>query len=1219
MEQWDSTADDRGQARTGLIGRMSIRFRLMLALATILSLFALSCLLSVANFEYVRAARSEAQATSAMLVTAATLGEGINRQEGALRGYVLAGSPRYARILDQADARVEQAIHVLQDATVDNAAAARLLARVDDLESAWKTKVEGSITAQVEAGQPEAARARLVRGESVAYLDPVRSALAELRTNVTHELAARNDVLDRRQRLAKLSLLALLLIGLVIGGLSALAIRRRVTDPLSTLTDTTRRLAAGERDIHVRFQRRADEIGAVARALETFRRIILAQDRAAWVRDQRGRLVALLNEGEDESALGRDLLAALAPLVGAGYGGLFTPASLAEDETHFSLQAAYGYDPTARTVFAPGEGLIGSVIESPRMIVLDGLPADYLPVRSGLGQAVPHTLVIAPALVGDRLAAVLEIALFAPLGDSARELLDTLLPHVGLVLLARARARRTAELLAESRDKTQALQASEARLREQRESLKQINAELRTQSEEVNAQAAELRASEEELRVQADEMQAVNTQLREQQDTLRQQADELTRLHAETRDRADALARASQYKSDFLANMSHELRTPLNSLLILSRSLADNDEGNLDDEQIESARIIHESGSNLLALINDILDLSKIEAGKMQVVAEEMALATLATHIERQFDHMARAKGLVLDVRSASDLPRTVVTDPAKIEQIIRNLVSNALKFTPHGRVQVVFSRPAAGCVFRNPELCADNTLEIAVIDDGIGIPADRLEHIFQAFEQVDASTSRHYGGTGLGLSISREMVRLLGGEIHVASQEGQGSRFTVFIRCDLESAAPGGGMPGVSRESSSSSSAEASILPGRTEREPAEPPGSDGPAARERPLLLIIDDDPVFSQVVARAAAKKGFDCEIAHDGESGLARADARVPDALILDLGLPGMDGWRVLDRLKAAPRTAKIPVHIVSAADDTGRSAHSGAVGYLRKPVTREDLDTLLTRAETLSGRKARRVLVIDDDRDAHAAILQLLRHQATEVISATRGDEALARLDGQAVDCVVLDLSLPDINGFELLERIAQRPVAPPVVVYSGRDLSIEETSRLRAHTDSIVIKGSHAQERLLDEISLFMHRIDETPRPGTSPPLVSRTDDDLAGATVLLVDDDMRNTFALSRVLRTRGLKVLMAGDGHKALDQLAAHDQVAVVLMDIMMPGMDGYETIRRIRAGQRHARVPIIALTAKAMIGDRDQCLAAGADDYMTKPLDTDRLIECIRSLIR
>ncbi|WP_423823911.1 response regulator [Salinisphaera sp. SPP-AMP-43] len=1189
---------------------ISIRRQLIGAVALILLLFGASCVIALIALDSVNRARISASQTHALLVRSQALGEAITAQESALRGYVLTAEQRYEDQMRAANADVEDNLHRLQDASASDQERAGLLNQIDELESGWQRTVAEPVLARVDTGSLDTARNTLVTGASVAYFDPIHAALEDYRARLKQDLAARDASAAERQWNADATVIGLLVTGLLIGTITIIGVRRRIATPLLRLTDTTRRLAGGERNVQVRYQARSDEIGDVSRALETFRQMIVRQDRDYWIRDHRGRVTSMLYQCADDRALGRTLLDELAPLLHVGYAAVFTRELLEDDEADFVLLAAYGYSPEAGKRFAPGEGLVGAALKMHRPVELDNVPDGYIPIQSGLGQAQPRIILVAPAIIAGQVVAIIELALFHPLTETERGLLDALLPNIGMAVLTQMRTRRATELLEQSREQTRQLTGSQAQLSAQQADLKQANSELHAKSEELAAQTAELRASEEELKSQADELQAANTHLRENQQ-------ELAALHAEAEERAEELERASAYKSDFLANMSHELRTPLNSLLILSRSLADNETGNLDDEQVEAARIIHDSGTGLLYLINDILDLSKIEAGKMRILPERVALADFAERIRRQFSHMAEAQDLGFEVCLEDAAPAMLVTDGGKLEQIVRNLVSNAIKFTRQGCIRVVFERPSPEVEWSIDGLTADNALAIHVCDEGIGIPRERLDDVFKAFEQIDGSSTRNYGGTGLGLSITRELAQLLGGEVQAESTLGQGSCFTVYVRTDLAEPAGHSDSPSASQAEPLAVAANDAVP---VRRRSAASTNTRQPQDALR--VLVVDDDATFANIVCETARRRGFNAQAASDGETALRAIADCAPDAIILDLGLPGgLDGWAVLDRIKAEPNTREIPVHIVSAADDIGRSSSAGAVGYLCKPVTRDNLETLLARAEVLSGRKTRRVLVVDDDADAHAAITQMLRREQVDTVLADSGAAALEQLEAATFDCLILDLKLPDISGFDLLDRIAERADAPPVVVYSGRDLSAEETQRLRGHTDSIVIKGHHAHDRLLDEVSLFMHRLGppaavEAPTPSASD---SAADDSILSAKrVLLVDDDMRNTFALSRILRGKGMQVVMAADGFKALERMAAAETLDLVLMDIMMPEMDGFETIRRIRAGQNHGQVPIIALTAKAMNGDREACLAAGADAYLSKPIDTDALVERMQAVL-
>jgi len=588
----------------------------------------------------------------------------------------------------------------------------------------------------------------------------------------------------------------------------------------------------------------------------------------------------------------------------------------------------------------------------------------------------------------------------------------------------------------------------------------------------------------------------------------------------------------------------------------------------------------------------------------MEVMLDELPLADLTATLSRNFRHVAKERGLEFEIRVEAGLPASIRTDAARLEQITNNLLSNAFKFTKQGSVRVEIGRPPAG-------LGREGDIAIRVIDSGIGIPAEKFEKVFQAFEQVDAGTSRHYGGTGLGLSIARGMAQLLGGDIRLESQPGKGTTFTLLLpERHGEAAAPAAPAP---RPAVAAPAAVPAIAP-RTSEPPV--PLPDIPDDRAQivqgdTVILVIEDDPAFARILIDMIRRKGFRGLAAPDGERGLQLASQFRPTGILLDVMLPGMDGWSVIERLKASPATRHIPVHFISATEDQNRGLDLGAVGFLTKPVSREGLGAAFDRLMHFAAGRTRRLLVVDDDEASRRAVCKLVAGADVQAVEAAGGEEALALLPDGAFDCIVLDLGMPGMDGFEFLERAARLGPVPPVVVYSGRELSRDENLRLREYTDSIVIKGARSPDRLLDEVSLFLHSVRELPATAAA----AEGDRTLKDRVVLLVDDDMRNIFALSKALRAKGLKVVMAQDGHKAIKQLNDNPDVEIVLMDIMMPGMDGYETLREIRKDPRHARLPMIALTAKAMRGDREKCLEAGANDYLSKPIDLDKLFSLMR----
>lgn len=956
-----------------------------------------------------------------------------------------------------------------------------------------------------------------------------------------------------------------------------------IARPLRHLAELMGRLADHDHSIVIPYLDRRDEVGTIGRALSLFKDMSVATYNDDWVKTGVASLSSRIQQAEDLRTFGDVLLQDLAPRLNVGVGVFF-----AHDEAkgELNLLGSYGYRERRHltTDYRIGEGLVGQCALERKPILLSPVPEDYVRIHSGTGEASPRTVLVVPILVKKRLLGVLELASFEPFDPVRQRLVEEASAVVGLSMDNLMRALRTRELLDSSQRQARELQAAEEELRVQQE-------ELRVTNDQLQQQSQRLIASEEELRVQAQELQKSNEDLKRHSDAVTEQKGRLEALQRETELKATDLERANQYKSQFLANMSHELRTPLNSMLILSQDLAENRTGNLDEEQVESAEIIHSSGSNLLRLINDILDLSKVEAGKMDLVREPVQVAAFCQRMERHFRHVAEEKGLAFSIERAQDTPETVVTDDGKLEQITNNLLANAFKFTARGFVKVVFRAADGGA-----------GIAMEVSDSGIGIPAGKLDAIFEAFEQVDATTRRQFGGTGLGLAISRSLATLLGGTLTVRSTEGEGTTFCLTLPLgEADAAAFEAPLP-------STGPAPRPLAP-RTAR----PVADDRDALDDAvPRILVIEDDPVFARTLMNLVRRKGYQVLAAVDGASGLDLARSFKPTGILLDIMLPEMDGWSVIEKLKSDPATRHIPVHIVSALEEAPRGRQMGAIGFLTKPVSSEQLSEALAALSHFAADRQRRVLVVDDDETSRLAVHKLISRDGTQVVGAASGEEAVERIADTEFDCIILDLGLPGMSGFDVLERLAERPRQVPVVIYSGRDLTPEESLRLRGYTDSIVIKGALSPERLLDEVSLFLHSVRHEPTA-----LPANPDGDMEGRHVLLVDDDMRNIYALAKVLRGKGMQVTLAQDGVKALAQLDAHPDVEIVLMDIMMPVMDGYEAMTEIRKrGGAFSRLPIIALTAKAMKDDREKCLAAGASDYMSKPIDVPRLLSMIRA---
>jgi HAMP domain-containing protein/CheY-like chemotaxis protein/signal transduction histidine kinase len=925
-----------------------------------------------------------------------------------------------------------------------------------------------------------------------------------------------------------------------------------------------------------------------------------------WLNTNMARFSGMLQGQRDLTQVSRLIMSELTPLVGALHGAFFmaTPNG-DEDETLFRLIASYGYKHRKGIVnaFRPGESLVGQAALERKSIVVTDAPSDYIAISSGLGESPPASIVVLPILFEDHVMAVVELASFTPFTNTHVTFLDQLSETVGVVLNTIVATMRTEELLQQSQSLTQELQSQSEELQAQRDELERTNREL-------EEQARSLKASEELLQAQQEELQQTNEELEEKAQLLAEQNarielknEEVEYARVELEEKAEQLALSSKYKSEFLANMSHELRTPLNSLLILAKLLSDNDEGTLTDKQVEFARTIYNAGSDLLELINDVLDLSKVEAGKMEVNLAEVEPAAIADYVERTFRPVADQKLLEFEVVVSPDAPAAISTDEQRLQQVLKNLLSNAFKFTEKGSVKLEIGRDDDGIAFR-------------VSDTGIGIDGDKLRLIFEAFQQADGTTSRRYGGTGLGLSISREIARLLGGQIRVESAPGEGSSFTLHLPL----------LSPVTRRP-----------PARAVQRPEEedPPTFDPELLLKNEIdddrhaiedgdrvVLIVEDDVDFAKTELELARMRGFKGVVTTRGDLAVALAHEYHPDAIILDVKLPVQDGWQVLEHLKRNSSTRHIPVHIVSGTVDERRTQHalrSGAVAVLTKPVEKQQLDDAFASIAEFHDR-VRSLLVVDDDADQRRAVTELVGSgDDVEIVGVASSEEALELLERRQFDCMVLDLKLPKMSGFTLLEKVKTdaRFHTLPVIVYTGRELTRREETRLKKYAETIIVKDVRSPERLLDETALFLHRV-EAKLPEEKRKMLEQlhsADSVLQGRKVLIADDDVRNVFALASVLERHGVDVLFAENGHEAMAALEANPEVDLVLMDIMMPELDGYEATRRIRADARFKKLPIISLTAKAMKGDREKSIEAGASDYITKPVETDQLLSLMR----
>jgi len=955
---------------------------------------------------------------------------------------------------------------------------------------------------------------------------------------------------------------------------------RAIADVATAVTkgDLTRSIqvdAAGE----VAFVK--DNINEMIRNLKD---TTLRNDEQDWLKTNLAKFTRMLQGQKDLLTVGRLILSELAPVVSAQQGVFYMmDGNMTEPELRLLASYAYRERKGVNNRFRLGEGLVGQAALERERILLSNVPEDYVQISSGLGESKPVNIVVLPILFEGNVKAVMELSSFEKFSPTHQAFLDQLTESIGIVLNTIEANTRTEDLLKQSQ-----------------------------------SLAAELQSRQEELQQTNQELEEKARQLFEQNEEVERKNREVEQARQALEGKAQQLSIASRYKSEFLANMSHELRTPLNSLLILADQLSSNPEGNLTGKQVEFARTIHGSGRDLLKLINDILDLSKIESGTVSVDVGEVRFDEMRQAIERTFRHMADDKGLKFDIEIAPDLPRSIETDAQRLDQILKNLLSNAFKFTERGHVNLRVARVTEGWSEDRAQLNhAASVLAFSVSDSGIGIPTDKQGTIFEAFHQADGSTSRKYGGTGLGLAISRELAGLLGGEIKLESEEGRGSRFTLYLPETYTPAIPQRPSPALF-ETPAVGDAD-SAEPGEL---PAEVPIPDdrGIILPGEQSILIIEDDLPFAQWLLDLAHAQQFKAVVTSRGQSALTLAREFVPTAISLDISLPDIDGWKVLERLKSDLGTRHIPVFVISVAEEPQNALKLGAIDFVTKPVDRAPVEKLLRRVRKIAETPAKRLLLVEDDETQRNSIRELIGNHTAHIIDVATGEEALEAVSRQSFDCVVLDLMLPDISGFDLIERIRTENKKLPIIVYTAKDLTPDEEKKLNRVAQMVIVKDVRSPERLYDQTALWLHReVDRLPEEKRTI-LTKLHDPDavLAGKKVLIVDDDIRNIFAMTSMLERYKMEVISAETGQAAIEMLQHTEGVDLVLMDIMLPEMDGYQTMQRIRKMYGFEKLPIIALTAKAMKGDREKCIDAGASDYIAKPVETERLLTLLRNWV-
>ena len=1081
--------------------------------------------------------------------------------ETGMRGFLITGDEHFLDPYAVAKPQITAQLQSLQTLVSDNAQQVDRLMRLEALQNEWNVYAQSMVDARAQNGDY---RGAVQAGRGKRLTDEIRKEYDDFIKMEQQLRVARNEDVSRTT-VVSIGLYLLFVLGLsgflaYIGRRDLIALSKSYNDNFESQIKTAQRL-----------------------------------EQQAWLRNGQTELAEQVLGRLSLHTLGRNILQFCAQYLGSVVAAVY----VREDHGGLTRVASYGFsrEQEAQGQFIHNdEGMVGQAAQQDKLIRLDSVPADYfIKVSSGLGEGSPRSVLVVPTSDDERVNGVIELGFLRPLADRDVELFELIADNIGMSIEAARYRQRLQEVLAETQQLNEQLQVQQE--------------ELKTANEELEEQSRILKESQTSLETQQAELEQTNEELAGQRDAMDRKNTQLNQVQVQLEERAEELQRSSKYKSEFLANMSHELRTPLNSSLILAKLLSENPQQNLTCEQVKFADSIYSAGNDLLNLINDILDISKVEAGKLEVRPENTSVTRVVEGLRSMFQPLAGEKALEFEVQVQPGTPPMIYTDSQRLEQILKNLLSNAVKFTERGQVSLTVSRqPGEGIAF-------------TVSDSGIGISVEQQDSIFEAFRQADGTTNRRYGGTGLGLSISRDLATLLGGSISVSSEPGQGSIFTL-------------------------------ILPEEYVEQAGEPaPVPVGPAPRVapvapvvRPLLevvapvdiprfmddreqapfatrciLVIEDEPNFARILFDLAHELGYRCLVAHGADEGFSLASQFIPDAILLDIRLPDHPGLTVLQRLKAMAPTRHIPVHVISAEDRVEAAMHMGAVGYAVKPTTREELKNVFARLEAKLTQKVKRVLLVEDDDLQRDSIARLIGEEDIEITAVGFAQEALDLLRTNIYDCMIIDLKLPDMLGGDLLKRMSTEDICsfPPVIVYTGRNLTRDEEAELRKYSRSIIIKGARSPERLLDEVTLFLHKVESqlSHERQTMLKTARSRDKVFEGRKVLLVDDDVRNIFALTSALEQKGAIVVIGRNGREAIERLNEVDDIDLVLMDVMMPEMDGYEATVEIRKNPRWRKLPIIAVTAKAMKDDQERCLQAGSNDYLAKPIDLDRLFSLIR----
>ncbi|PBQ32837.1 histidine kinase [Sphingobacteriaceae bacterium] len=1148
--------------------------------------------------------------TNAVLIEAENLISSLKDAETGQRGYLLTNNPAFLEPYNDARSKALESASNLKDLTTDNALQQKNIAEmkflIDDKFDQMQRVIDVSKKQNLRfANDSSLMYNEMVKGK--VMMDDLRNFANRIKKEESNLLIIRTGQLETYTSFTPALVILAALISILITLFSYVKIKRdldervkkekedeekyqETSNRITVMESVTQKLSDGDYTIRSK-DAKDDELGRVSTALNSMAVSLETNfntlKNKSWLQDGTVKIGDAIRGERDVKRLASKLITCITEYIDAPIATLYI-----NDTGTFTLASSYSIT-EAPQHFEIGEGLVGQAAKNKEIKIVEDLPADFI-IKSTLGKSLPVSLVIVPLVHDNETIAIVEIGLLRKPDSLEIEFLNENSEAIAIGINAAISYAKLQNLLEETQAQTEELQA-------QHNELENLNAELEAQSQK-------LQASEEELRVQQEELQQTNEELEERSVLLEERNQEIQR-------KARELETTTRYKSEFLANMSHELRTPLNSILLLSRLLSENNEKNLSMDQIEYANVIQSSGNGLLGLIDEILDLSKIEAGKMELEYIDVPINDIAEDMKGLFKEVAKEKKLDFKVHVSPELPYSIQTDKSRVEQILKNLLSNALKFTTQGSVSLEIKK----CVVNNALIC------FVVKDTGIGIAADKQQFIFEAFQQADGSTRRKYGGTGLGLSISRELTKLLGGDIHVTSEVNRGSEFTLrvpvikpddysYFEEDLSE------VPSLLPMPTSATTGKAQFDNYIAANIPESVPDDRENITEKDKVILIVEDDTPFAKSLLEVSRKKGYKGVVTVRGDEGYPLAKKYKPVGILLDIQLPMKSGWEVIDELKNDLQTRHIPVHMMSSYKVKNESLLKGAVDFINKPMVFEQIPGIFKKIEYVLNRNSKKVLIIEDNPKHAKALAYYLEtyNISSEVKNSV--PESVNALKEDEIDCVILDMGIPDASSYQMLEEAKKNPGLEnlPIIIFTGKSLSMSEEQRIKQYADSIVVKTAHSYQRMLDEVSLFLHVVDgkkkQEPRKNDYKKLGVLTEI-LHGKTVLIVDDDVRNIFSLSKSLEKLKMNVITAMNGKEALEKLNDHSEVDVVLLDMMMPEMDGYETAKIIRENMKWRNLPVIAVTAKAMTGDRDKCISAGASDYITKPVDIDQLLSLLR----